>query len=143
MRVAIGAARAVRGTSYARTMSIPVEIERLGEVLAEHGHGYLLTASDSGRVKAVTVEPELVDGTLRCAPSRGSAANLAQNPAATLLYPPRMERGYTLLVDGSATADDAGIVFTPVSAVRHRPAGHADGSVTSESDCGNDCAPVA
>ncbi len=135
--------RAVRGTSYARSMSIPVEIERLGEVLAEHGPGYLLTASDGGRVKAVTVEPELIDGTLRCPPSKGSAANLAQNPTATLLFPPPVERGYTLLVDGTATADATGIVFTPVSAVRHRPASHADGPVTSESDCGNDCAPVA
>ncbi|HEX6151057.1 pyridoxamine 5'-phosphate oxidase family protein [Nocardioides sp.] len=124
-------------------MSIPVEVERLGEVLAEHGTGYLLTTSPEGRVKAVTVEPTLLDGALRCPASRGSAGNLAANPAATLLFPPRVERGYTLLVDGTAVADDDGIAFTPVSAVLHRPAAHADGAATSVGDCGNDCAPVA
>jgi hypothetical protein len=124
-------------------MSIPVEVERLGEVLADHGPGYLLTASADGRVKAVTVEPELVEGVLRCAASRGSAANLADNPPATLLFPPRRERGHTLLIDGTAQADDDAIAFTPVSAVLHRPAAHADGVPASAGDCGNDCAPVS
>lgn len=121
-----------------------MEIDRLGEVLADHGPGYLLTASGDGNVKAVTVEPTLVDGVLRCPPSRGSGANLAANPAATLLFPPPVEKGYTLLVDGTATVDDDGIAFTPVSAVRHRPASHADGAATAPAgDCGNDCTPVA
>ena len=120
-----------------------MEIDRLGEVLADHGPGYLLTASAEGNIKAVTVEPRLVGGVLRCGPSRGSGANLAANPAATLLFPPPVERGYTLLVDGTAVADDDGIAFTPVSAVRHRPAAHADGAATSSGDCGNDCAPVS
>ncbi|MGH3347900.1 MAG: pyridoxamine 5'-phosphate oxidase family protein [Nocardioides sp.] len=124
-------------------MSIPVDIERLGEVMADHGPGYLLTASGDGRVKAVTVEPTLVDGVLRCPASRGTAANLAANPAATLLFPPRAERGHTLLVDGTASADDEGIAFVPRSAVLHRPASHADGPADSIGDCGNDCAPVA
>ena len=123
-------------------MSIPVEVERLGEVLADHGPGYLLTASADGRVKAVTVEPALVEGVLRCQPSRGSAANLAATPSATLLFPPTVPRGHTLLIDGTATADDDAIAFTPASAVLHRPAAHADGAATSEGDCGNDCAPV-
>jgi hypothetical protein len=123
-------------------VSIPVEIEQLGEALAGRGPGYLLTASRDGRVKAVTVEPTLVDGVLRCPASRGSAANLALLPAATLLFPPVEERGHTLLVDGTATADADGIAFTPESAVLHRPAAHADGPVASVGDCGNDCAPV-
>lgn len=123
-------------------MSIPVEIERLGEALAGRGLGYLLTASGDGRVKAVTVVPTLVDGVLRCPASRGSAANLAVLPAATLLFPPVEERGHTLLVDGTAATDDEGIAFTPETAVLHRPASHADGPIGSVADCGNDCAPV-
>ena len=123
-------------------MSIPVELERLGEALAGRGPGYLLTASGDGRVKAVTVEPALVDGVLRCPASRGSAANLAVQPAATLLFPPAEERGHTLLVDGFASADDEGIAFTPASAVLHRPASHAEGATTAGRDCGHDCAPV-
>ncbi len=89
-------------------MSIPVEIEQLAEALADRGAGYLLTASADGRAKAVTVEPTLSDGVLHCPPSRGSARNLDAQPAATLLFPPTEPRGHTLLVDGTATADDGG-----------------------------------
>lgn len=125
-------------------MSIPVEISALGDALADRGPGYLLTAGADGRVKAVTVEPSLAEGVLRCPSSRGSARNLAANPTATLLFPPPVARGYTLLVDGTATATDDDIVFTPATAVLHRPADHADpadGPVAGDG-CGHDCAPV-
>jgi Pyridoxamine 5'-phosphate oxidase len=123
-------------------MSIPVEIPKLAEALADFGAGYLLTAAADGRVKAVTVEPTLVDGVLRCPTSRGSARNLAANPAATLVFWPRQDHGYSLLVDGTAVADDEAIAFTPETAVLHRPADHADGPVAGDG-CGHDCAPVA
>lgn len=119
-----------------------MEIEQLADALTGRGAGYLLTASADGRVKAVTVEPTLADGVLRCPASRGSARNLDAHPAATLLFPPTEPRGHTLLVDGTATADDDGISFTPESAVLHRPADHADGP-TTPGGCGNDCAPVS
>lgn len=122
-------------------MSIPVEIERLADALADRGAGYLLTASAEGRVKAVTVEPTLVGGVLHCPPSRGSGRNLEVHPAATLLFPPTEPRGYTLLVDGTASAGGDGISFTPESAVLHRPADHAD-EPAAPGGCGNDCAPV-
>jgi hypothetical protein len=123
-------------------MSIPVEIGRLAEALAGFGSGYLLTASADGRIKAVTVDPVLDEGVLRCGPSRGSAANLAANPRATLVLWPREEHGYSLLVDGTAVATDEAIELTPESAVLHRPAAHADGPVAADG-CGHDCAPVA
>lgn len=123
-------------------MSIPVDITKLAEVLGDRGAGHLLTVSADGRVKAVTVEPTSAEGVLRCPPSRGSADNLAHNPAATLLFPPREEHGYTLLVDGTAAADESGIAFTPQAAVLHRPAAHADGPLPDDG-CGNDCTPVA
>lgn len=119
-----------------------MEIDQLADALTGRGAGYLLTASADGRVKAVTVEPTLADGVLRCPASRGSARNLDAHPAATLLFPPTEPRGHTLLVDGTATADDDGISFTPESAVLHRPADHADGP-TTPGGCGNDCAPVS
>lgn len=124
-------------------MSIPVEIPKLADALADFPVGYLLTASADGAVKAVTVEPELVDGVLRCPPSKGSGGNLAGNPRATLLFPPTEARGYTLLVDGTGVAAADAIVVTPETAVLHRPASHADGPVESTDGCGNDCAPVA
>ena len=122
-------------------MSIPVEIGRLAEALSGFGSGYLLTASADGRVKAVTVDPSFEEGVLRCTPSRGTAANLAANPAATLVLWPCEEHGYSLLVDGTAAATDEAIELTPESAVLHRPAAHADGPVAD--GCGHDCARVA
>ncbi len=118
-----------------------MEIAQLAEALAERGAGYLLTSGADGRVKAVTVEPTLRDGVLHCPASRGSARNLAAQPAATLLFPPLQARGHTLLIDGTATAGDDGIAFTPETAVLHRPADHADGP-TDTTACGHDCAPV-
>jgi hypothetical protein len=122
-------------------MSIPVDLAQLAEALADRGAGYLLTSSPEGAVKAVTVEPTFSSGVLRCSPSRGSAANLEANARATLLFPPREHHGYTLLVDGTGAADDDAIWVTPESAVLHRPADHAAGSVAGEG-CGHDCAPV-
>ena len=131
------------------SMSIPVEIGRLAEALGDFGSGYLLTVSADGRVKAVTVDPEVDGGVLRCAPSRGSAANLAGNPQATLVFWPREEHGQSLLVDGTAVATDDSIELTPASAVLHRPASHADGPVAGSADggadgegCGHDCSLV-
>ena len=126
-----------------------MEISALAQALADRGPGYLLTAAAAGRVKAVTVEPDLRDGVLHCPPSGGSARNLATNPAATLLFPPPVERGHTLLVDGTAVAGDDGIAFTPASAVLHRPADHAAGpaggpaaGAAPADGCGHDCSPV-
>ena len=128
-------------------MSIPVELGRLAETLRAFGSGYLLT-SGGGQMKAVTVDPGTSDdGVLELPGSRGSVANLAENPAATLLFPPLQPKGYTLLVDGSADGDGETIRFTPATAVLHRPASHSDGPAAPEAageqtGCGNDCRPV-
>ncbi|UAL30619.1 pyridoxamine 5'-phosphate oxidase [Nocardioides rotundus] len=128
-------------------MSIPVELGRLAETLRSFGSGYLLT-SGGGQVKAVTVDPRAFEGAVLELPgSRGSLANLAENPAATLLFPPLKPKGYTLLVDGSAEGDGEAIRFTPATAVLHRPASHSDGPPAPEAageqtGCGNDCRPV-
>jgi hypothetical protein len=103
-------------------MSIPVEIDKLADALDAFTVGYLLTADAEGRVKVVSVTPRLRDGTLVCAPSRGSARNLATNPHATVVLPPTSAMGMSLLVDGTGTADDDEIVLVPVSAVLHKSA---------------------
>src|SRR4051812_50173252 len=98
-------------------MSIPVEVSELSTVLAGYGAGYLLTASGDGRVKAVTVEPEVRDGVLVVSgPGRGSSRNIAANPAVTLLFPPLEPRGFTLLVDGTAAVHDDVVRVSPESA---------------------------
>lgn len=129
-------------------MSIPVDVARLSQALTDYGSGYLLTVSPQGRVKAITVDPEVRDGVVVVSgPSGGSAANLAANPAATLVFPPAQPRGYTLIVDGTAAAVGDDFEVTPKNAVLHRPAAHADGplppaSATGEDSCGHDCQPV-
>lgn len=127
-------------------MSIPVDIDRLAAVVADYSAAYLLTTRADGRVKAVWAEPAVTDGVLILQPSKGSAANLAGNPRATLLFPPPAPKGYTLLVDGVATADapEAEIRFTPHTAVLHRPARHADGPPAPDTvtGCANDCTPL-
>jgi hypothetical protein len=123
-------------------VSVPVEVGDLGKALADYGPGYLLTTTD-GRVKAVTVEPEVREGgvlVVRC-PGRGSSANIAANPPVTLVFPPLAPRGFSLLVDGTAALDGDDAVITASSAVLHRPAAHADGP-TETDGCGHDCAPV-
>lgn len=124
-------------------MSIPVDIAELERALGDFGPGYLLTASREGQVKAVTVEPTVVGGSLVVpGESRGSAANLASNPLVTVIFPPSSPRGYTLIIDGSATVGDNEIVVTARQAVLHRPASHSDGPAAAPEGCGHDCKPV-
>jgi len=123
-------------------MSIPVSTDQLARTLEGYGPGYLLTTSGDGRVKAVTVEPQVADGTLSVAgPGKGSVANVRANPAVTLLFPPPEPRGYTLLVDGTAEVAGDDVRVTPATAVLHRPAAHADGPPPPDG-CGHDCRPV-
>ena len=126
-------------------MSIPVRIENLAQALAEYGTGYLLT-NRAGRTKVVTVEP-VVSGhrILVHGVGHGSSTNLAENPQCTLMFPPAERHGYTLLIDGTGTVVQGMLTMEPTTAVRHRPAAHADGPPASgtAADCVNDCRPLS
>lgn len=128
-------------------MSIPVQLADLGRVRGQFAAGYLVTVSSQGVAKVVTVEPTVTaDGVIVTGPGRGSLANVAAQPAVTLVFPPALPHGFTLLVDGTATADGEDLRIAPASAVLHRPAAHSDGPpapvTTPAADCGNDCHPV-
>ena len=130
-------------------MSIPVDPADLERALEDFGAGYLMTTSPGGRVKVVTVEPTVADGGLRVVrPGKGTVANLADNAAVTVVFPPREPKGFSLLVDGTAAVDGEDVTVSPATAVLHRPRIHADGppppaSAGDQTDsCGNDCAPV-
>ncbi|MGA8845417.1 MAG: pyridoxamine 5'-phosphate oxidase [Nocardioides sp.] len=124
-------------------MSIPVDLADLNTALADFGAGYLLTAGPDRKVKAVTVEPRIVEGRMVVSgPGRGSLANVRANAAVTVLFPPLAQRGYTLLVDGEATLDGDDVVVAPSGAVLHRPASHSDGPGPPDG-CGRDCKPVS
>jgi hypothetical protein len=130
-------------------MSIPVDVADLEQALADFGAGYLLTVGGAGTVKVVTVEPTVRDGVVVVSgPSKGTIANLAGNPNVTLVFPPPLPKGFTLLVDGTAEMAGDDLRVTPSGAVLHRPGMHADGppppaSAGEQTDsCANDCAPV-
>jgi hypothetical protein len=126
-------------------MSIPVEVADLAQALEDFGAGYLLT-NRAGAVKVVTVEPTVTDGVVLVeGPGKGTVANLAENPAVTLVFPPREPRGFTLLVDGSGEVVGEDVRIAPATAVLHRPASHAGGPPApgqGVDSCGNDCVPV-
>lgn len=123
-------------------MSIPVDPADLERTMADFGPGYLLTVSANHTVKAVTVEPRVAgDVVVVTEPGKGTLANVAGNARVTLLFPPREEKGFTLLVDGTAATEGADVRVTPTNAVLHRPAAHADGP-PPPGDCGHDCHPV-
>ena len=128
--------------AYSGQVSIPVDPADLEQALADFDSGYLLTTS-SPQVKVVTVDPVVGDGgRLRITgPGRGTLANLADNPAVTLVFAPRERRSYTLLVDGTGTVDGEDVVVQPEAAVLHRPRSHADGPLPPDG-CGHDCAPL-
>jgi hypothetical protein len=101
-------------------MSILVDLADLPRTLADFDRGYLLTTAD-GRVKAVSVRAEVSGADLRvAAPGRGSVANVGAHPVVTLLFPPPESGGFTLLVDGRATAEADDVVVTPSGAVLHK-----------------------
>src|SRR4051794_21168820 len=109
-------------------MSIPVDVADLERALADFGAGYLLTVGEDRRVKVVTVESALSDGALLVpGPGRGTLANLEANTAVTIVFPPPLPKGFTLLVDGTGEVAGEDVRVTPTGAVLHRPGMHADG----------------
>lgn len=130
-------------------MTIPVPIADLAALLEHYDSAYLVTSTGTGPAKVVTVDPVVDGGVIVVAPSRGSAANLAVNAAATLVWPPPERHGFTLIVDGTAVAGDAGITVTPEHGILHRPRAHAGGppapyplQPNPNPSCGHDCAPI-
>ena len=120
-------------------MSVKVELRELAERLAEFGFAYLITVGEDRRAHLVAATPALdgdhlvVDGL-----GRHSTTNAAANHDVTLVWPPTNAGGYSLIVDGTATAGDTSITVRPTRAVLHRPAPGPDGS-----PCGSDCQPIA
>jgi hypothetical protein len=121
-------------------MSVKVEISELTGAMAEYSFAYLMTVGEDMRVHAVAVTPTLADGRLVVEDlGRRTRTNLGQRPEVSLVWPPRKEGGYSLIVDASATVSNDRAVLEPTRAVLHRPA-PAEGQ--SGTGCGSDCVPV-
>jgi hypothetical protein len=113
-------------------MSIGVELDEVREQTARFGASpYLLTVSDDGRPHATAVTVRWEGDELVAGVGRRSAANVADRPDISLLWPPVDDEGFSLIVDGRAEVRDGEVVITPEHAILHRQ--RADGP-------GSDCA---
>jgi hypothetical protein len=122
-------------------MSIPVAIADLSAATGEYGWAYLLTVRDDLRPHVVAVTPVWHGDQLVMSVGRGTARNAVARQAISLCYPPVVDGGYSLIVDGIAAVDGESTVrFVPSGAVLHRPA--PDGFSGSTTRCSNDCEPV-
>ncbi len=122
-------------------MSIPVPLAELRAALADHTYAYLLTAAATGGPHVVAVAPSFEgDALVVDEVGRRTCANAAASPAVTLVWPPRADGGYSLIVDGEASVDDARVIVTPRRAVRHRP---APGARQDGPGCTADCVELS
>lgn len=104
-------------------MSVKVDLDKLGQTLADFPFGYLITVGDDFRAHTVAVTPVFTDGAFTIGPLGGTTRrNAAAHAAVTVLMPPREPTGYSLIVDGTAEVTEAGVRLTPSRAVLHRSA---------------------
>jgi hypothetical protein len=138
-------------------MSISVELERVQAEATQRGPGaFLLTVTDDGRPHVVAVTVGWDEGALVMSAGRTSVRNAGSRPGVSLLWPPAEPGGYSLIVDGQATAspradgNGGGVSLQVTRAVLHRPAagaGAAPGAaagagVDADAACGSDCVPL-
>jgi hypothetical protein len=122
-------------------MSIPVDLDQLATALEEFGAAaYLLTTGDDHRPRVAHITVRLDAGVLHGEVGKRTAANAVARPAVSLLWPPAVRGGMSLIVDGDAAVAGTAVAVTPTWAVRHRPA-PAPGPV-ADGACGADCAPL-
>jgi hypothetical protein len=104
-------------------MSVKVDLDKLGQTLADFPFGYLITVGDDFRAHTVAVTPVFEGGAFTIGPLGGTTRrNAAAHESVTVLWPPREPTGYSLIVDGTAELTDAGVRLTPRRAVLHRSA---------------------
>lgn len=120
-------------------MSIKVDLDELAAALADFDYAYLITVSADRRAHAIAVQPVLAGGELDVGvPGATTSRNLAEQVGVTLVWPPRVPGGYSLIVDGTGTTG-ATLTVAPERAVLHRPAGDAPAGPTG---CPHDCVPL-
>lgn len=109
-------------------MTIPVEFDELAKTLESFDHAYLLTVSDEGIIKVNAVDPVVTaDAVVVEAAGMQARLNVAGNPVVTLVWPPTVRHGHTLIVDGTAVVEGGNIVIHQTSGLLHRPGAHSDG----------------
>ncbi|HZU73646.1 MAG TPA: hypothetical protein VE990_12830 [Acidimicrobiales bacterium] len=115
-------------------MSVPVDLSALEAELTRFGSTpYLITVGDDGRPHAVSVHIGRHRAGLALRAGRTSVANAAARPDVALLWPPFEPGGFSLIVDGRASAGDDGTVLVePTRSVLHRSASAPEEPAASE-----------
>ena len=126
-------------------MSIPVEPADIGKQMEQFGTAaYVLTVRDDATPHIAHLDVRLDGEVLRCGASRSAAANVAQRPNISVLWPPHEPGGYSMIVDAVARtaerADGLELELRPTSGVLHRPATPA--CPPAAPSCSSDCAPL-
>jgi hypothetical protein len=122
-------------------VTVKVDLDKLADALADYAFGYLITVSDDFRAHTVAVRPQFTDGLFDVGVvGKHTRGNAAQRPDITLLWPPREDGGYTLIVDGRAAVTGDTVQIEPTRAVLHRSATSA--SVATSPDGLHDCVPL-
>jgi hypothetical protein len=118
-------------------MSVRVEIDELQGHLHSFGSApYLITTGADLVPHTTHVVVTLAGGAFSCAVGRKTAKNVVLHGAVCLLWPPYETGGFSLIVDGVATASDQAVTITPTAAVLHRNALAESGGYAA------DCAPL-
>ncbi|CAJ1493570.1 pyridoxamine 5'-phosphate oxidase family protein [[Mycobacterium] kokjensenii] len=123
-------------------MTSAVDFDRLAEKLVGHEYAYLITVDDQNRPHPVPVMPVLDGRTVRIGAlgGRRSRANLARTPEVTVMWPPPVPGGYTVIVDGTAEVTDAGeLASVAVTASRAVLIRIATPESPGETPCYSDC----
>ncbi len=126
-------------------MSIPVAPADIGHQMESFGaEAYVVTVRYDATPHVAHLVMRLDGEVLRCATSRSAAANVADRPNISVLWPPHEPGGYSMIVDAVARKIDAEdgeeLELRPVSGVLHRPATPA--TPASNPACNSDCAPL-
>lgn len=103
-------------------MSVQVDLAELGSTLADHPWGYFITVNDRMVAHSLAVPTDYRNGVFHLRVGRGTRANVVARPSVTMAFPGATGGRYSLIVDGTAEVVDEAVVFTPTSAVLHRPA---------------------
>jgi Pyridoxamine 5'-phosphate oxidase len=113
--------------SSVRHMSIPVALHEIPDVIAEYGPAaYLLSVGADGRPRALSVVVTLADQLLAVSIGSRTAANIAQQPHVSLLWPTPQPGGLAIIIDGTAIDQTDGsdgrvmIQIEPTNGVRHQ-----------------------
>lgn len=103
-------------------MSVVVTIDELPNALRDYPWGYLMTVRDDLRVHTLAVPTDWRSGAFHASVGRSTRANIDARSDVTMVFPHPQPGGYSLIVDGTAAVVDDEVVFSPTSAVLHRPA---------------------